>query len=449
MGKQITVLLAFVLLTALWTTTYLSAKAEDRTIIVPDAYQTISEAIKNANSGDTIFIKSGTYEEKQLTINKPLSIVGEDRETTIINLYPQLHKTEANAIGQYWSYFDDAIVVEADDFTLRAFSINEPEVDDNAAGGAISITGNRTCITNNQLFTKNLAINGSYGNISENRLLGSNGLYVIGAYNRILSNHITVKNLGVHVEGDSCVIDGNTVTESSVNGGIYVSSDRTWIIRNIVSSSSVGLKMGGSENVVCANTVTGNEVGINIDLRVYNYWKGTETVSGEGNAVYANYLANNRVGVEVNRFSENNVTTMFYNNNFINNTHQIATEHSYPYSTAIFDDGQCGNYWSDYMGMDADGDGVGDTPYVIDTNRQDRYPLMAPFDIDSVSVELPEWANASTAEQPQSDIPETNPSPTPLIIIAIAAIITALISTALIVHFKKSAANRRNSNQQT
>jgi endoglucanase len=28
--------------------------------------------------------------------------------------------------------------------------------------------------------------------------------------------------------------------------------------------------------------------------------------------------------------------------------------------------------------MDANGDGIGDTPYVIDINNQDRYPLMQP-----------------------------------------------------------------------
>jgi hypothetical protein len=38
-----------------------------------------------------------------------------------------------------------------------------------------------------------------------------------------------------------------------------------------------------------------------------------------------------------------------------------------------------GNYWSNYTGVDADNDGIGDTAHTIDSNNTDRYPLMGPF----------------------------------------------------------------------
>ena len=52
-----------------------------------------------------------------------------------------------------------------------------------------------------------------------------------------------------------------------------------------------------------------------------------------------------------------------------------------------------GNYWSDYAGADVKSgpnqdlpgsDGIGDTPYIIDVNNTDRYPLMNPYGTPSV-----------------------------------------------------------------
>jgi len=45
------------------------------------------------------------------------------------------------------------------------------------------------------------------------------------------------------------------------------------------------------------------------------------------------------------------------------------------YSNA-WDNGFQGNYWSNYTGKDNDGDGIGDTPHLIDENNQDNFPLM-------------------------------------------------------------------------
>jgi hypothetical protein len=60
------------------------ASAPQPYLIVPDNYSTISEAILNVANGGTIAVRSGTYQES-LWIDHPLSIIGFDRQNTILD----------------------------------------------------------------------------------------------------------------------------------------------------------------------------------------------------------------------------------------------------------------------------------------------------------------------------------------------------------------------------
>lgn len=55
-----------------------------RTIRVKQAFVTIQEAINNADPGDTIQVPAGIYYE-HVFVNKTVSLVGENRNTTIID----------------------------------------------------------------------------------------------------------------------------------------------------------------------------------------------------------------------------------------------------------------------------------------------------------------------------------------------------------------------------
>lgn len=54
-------------------------------ITVPDDYLLIQEAINHSRSGDTIFVKSGIYNENIVVTKNGLRIVGENSETTVID----------------------------------------------------------------------------------------------------------------------------------------------------------------------------------------------------------------------------------------------------------------------------------------------------------------------------------------------------------------------------
>ena len=75
--------------------------------------------------------------------------------------------------------------------------------------------------------------------------------------------------------------------------------------------------------------------------------------------------------------------TIFYHNNFVNNTNQVEIIESY---NSAWDNS--GNYWSNYNGTDLNRDGIGDTPYDIDANNRDGYPLMNPFGASRLSTDL-------------------------------------------------------------
>ena len=86
------------------------------------------------------------------------------------------------------------------------------------------------------------------------------------------------------------------------------------------------------------------------------------------------------------------------------------------------------NYWSDYSGTDANRDGVGDTPYIIDSNNQDNYPIILPID---VPTELPTPSHStSPSPTPSSSVPEF-----PNWVFVLQVIVA--VSAGLLVYFKK------------
>ena len=381
MNKNVVLLFVFVFLIATNVFVFQPIKAEP-TIVVPDDYPTIAAAIGNATDRNTIFVKKGTYQEKPLKIDKTLTLIGEGADSTKISFNPPYTEEIVNVFERH-RFYKDPIKVNANDFKMTDFTVE-------TTGGSMIISGNGTKLTGNQILTE-LQISGSNLNITGNRLpyaatiSGTNSkisanigysMWIYGSFNDISLNNISGSDsaAGLRFEGNFSLIHENSIFKAPYGRFSVAGYDNT-VCRNIADDLTIGLALSGSNNTVCSNRITNSGVGLEDPRR--------------GNIVYANYVAGNGWGVNTGYDS---ATATLHHNNFISNTYQVSTLFS-NYSTQYFDNGAEGNYWSDYAGEDADGDGIGDTPYIIDDNRSDRYPLMALFDVDSVTVELPDWAS--------------------------------------------------------
>jgi parallel beta-helix repeat protein len=142
------------------------------------------------------------------------------------------------------------------------------------------------------------------------------------------------------------------------------------LIKNVnVKNFSIGMYIWTQNNTIMDNAVSECIVGI--------------MISGSDCTVTRNYIANNKQGLFFGFNgdpSEIPTDIIIAENGFVGNIMQLngcmCEEYPEDEEPHAWDNGQRGNYWSDYNGTDTNNDGVGDTPYVIDVQNQDRYPLM-------------------------------------------------------------------------
>lgn len=352
----------------------------------------LQEMIDRAEPGSILEVPPGTY-DGNITIDKPLALLGID--SPIVD------------VGGAGNVF----YVNSPDVTIEGFVIrNTGKSLDRENAGVSSDTSPRLVVRNN-VFEDVLF--GVFLRTSEESVIVGN---IIGAKDLDLGR----RGDGIRLwESPGSLVEGNTVIggrdtvlwftdnvivrDNVVEGGRYglhfMYSDNALIERNRLVGNSVGAFMMYSfdvtirDNIMMENygpsgyglglkdmdgvTATGNRF---VGNRVGLYLDNSPSAAGVTQTFDSNVFAYNRVGVTFLPSVKNNTLT---NNAFIDNGEQVGVQGSGTFSGNTWTVDGSGNYWSDFAGYDADGDGIGDTSYKASdlySELTDNHPELRFFD---------------------------------------------------------------------
>ena len=350
-------------------------------VISPAAHATdeLERAVAAAAPGATLVVSPGVH-HVHLLLNRPVTLLGQPGAIL-----------DGDGSG-------DVIRITTSAVTVRNLTIRHSGIDLTAMNAGVFVEHKATGAT--------VAHNRIEDTLFGVYLDGATGVRVIrNAITGITSLRVPDRGDGIHLWNDSgCVIDGNDVRATRDGIYDYVSHDDL-IVRNRIHGVRYGVhQMYAKSETLQDNISFGNVAGLALmssdHLRVWgnriyddssygilfnyvtysdisgNEVRGITGQTGQGgavidgaagkamfvynsefNAIHMNLLADSPIGIHVTAGSQDN---RIYSNVFRNNRTQVKYVQNVAEEWSF--DGR-GNYWSNYLGWDLDGNGVGDVPY--------------------------------------------------------------------------------------
>lgn len=303
-------------------------------------YTIIQDAINETSDGDIIFVNSGTYYEN-VNISKQLILIGMDTGGG---------KPVIDASGS-----DNAITLSMGNSILDGFAVTNGSIGIDVTSD-FNVLGNNSAMNNTE---RGIALTNASNNTLANNSAGSNGIFGIaildGSNRNVLSgsNVLNNGNAGIFLrDSSSNILNNNTAILNSVQGIQLMASIKNILVNNTVSNSDYGvyLESSSDNNILSSNTAYMNRI----------------------NGIFLTGSSNNTV----------------YNNHF-NNTNNFSIDGSNAWNTTLTNGTNIiqgpnigGNYWANPNGTgfsqtcsDANGDGICDSSYMLDSNNIDYLPL--------------------------------------------------------------------------
>ncbi len=306
---------------------------------------------------------------------------------------------------------DSTFTNDSFDWTLSPFSANDSsniqivgsDFANSSGAYAVGLEQDQQVLVSDCDFANDTAEGVIGETVTELTLTGSNlagvhddGFAVDGGTDLVVSNDTfdNGEDTGVFVDGAyGLLADDNSLT--NVANAFFLNGGDDWVIvNNTANADSDGGLMANSASglLVEGNNFSEQSGDMAIDLTAIDNFEVTANVfvndssaldiSGlsQGTVVGNEFLLDS-VSMDVDGIA----SLLTYHNDFVDDSGWVLD------STGLaWDDGYPvgGNYWSNYTGVDefhgpgqnlSGSDGIGDTPFVLDSENIDRYPLMTPW----------------------------------------------------------------------
>jgi nitrous oxidase accessory protein len=331
-------------------------------------FQSIQNAVNQAQAGDVIEVRAGTYDEN-LLIDKQLSLIGIDR--------PMVRGKGSGSV----------VVITAGSCVFRGFRVEHSGSDLQTEDSGILLKSSRNQIEQNELAD---ILYGIYFFQSGGNIVRGN---TIRGRKEIESGE---RGAGLHLwDSPENIIEDNTI--SDMRDGMYIQScNGNQIRRNHVSNLRYGLHyMFSDRNIFEDNYFANNVAGAAIMYSNHIEFRRNAFVHNRGFSSFGilfqecneliaedNFFIDNATGIfmealrktrfQRNVIAQNDVAmqifsnsdeNVFTENNFVDNltTLQLVGKRT----TTKWSENGRGNFWSGYDGYDMDEDGSGDVPHQV------------------------------------------------------------------------------------
>ncbi len=351
----------------------MSASAATREVGPKSAYPTIAAAIAGSAAGDVVLVHPGVYHEHVL-VDRPLllraepgAVVDGDGRGTVLTV----ERGPSTVRGFLVRGSGDSLVSE--DAGVRLNGAPDTVVDANqfedVLFGVLATDAARAHITNNRVVGKDIPIprrgdgirvHDAAGSVVDDNVVDRSRDLAIWQSNEVVARRNLVRSsrYGLHyMYCDDDVFEDNVFEQNQVGAAIMYSRRLTLRGNRFVGSrgpSAYGLLLKVADDLLVeSNWFLDNTAGIFLEDTPSSLLSRAE--------IRGNVIGGNDAGIDV---QQSVAGVVFTENAFVGNRVQVQAVGGTPRGDAnVWSAAGRGNYWSDYVGFDADRDGTGDTPY--------------------------------------------------------------------------------------